>query len=63
MLVIGKKINKHGYGKEYIIKTGEFYQGEFDGGYRNGSGRLITKECEVYDTNFTRGEMVLTKNK
>ena len=52
-------INKHGFGKEYIKKNNEFYQGEFDGGYRNGNGRLITNELEVYDALFSRGDVVL----
>ena len=61
MLGIGRKINKHGYGREYIAKTNEFYQGEFESGLRNGKGRLITNELEVYDTTFSRGEMLVVK--
>ena len=61
MLGIGRKINKHGYGREYIAKTNEFYQGEFESGLRNGKDRLINNEFEVYDTTFSRGEMLVVK--
>ena len=51
-------INKQGFGREYISKLNEFYQGEFDIGYRNGKGRLITNDLEVYDAEFLRGDIV-----
>ena len=58
MLGAGTTINKTGYGKEYIASKNEFYQGEFENGFRNGKGRLITNELQVFDGEWRKDEMI-----
>lgn len=58
MLVVGTMINKTGYGKEYIATRNEFYQGEFENGLRNGRGRLITDQLQVFDGEWKKDEIL-----
>ena len=48
---------KSGYGKEYDPNKNEYYQGEYDCGFRDGKGRLINNELQVWDAEFRRGEI------
>jgi len=52
---------KTGYGKEYNPNTNEYYQGEYDSNLRDGKGRLIDNDLQVFDAEFRRGDLFRPK--
>ena len=48
------------YGREYIAKTQEYYEGKFERDKRNGDGTIITSECQIFSTQYRSGEKVDT---